>query len=245
MLSGAVARKYGHAGLPDDAIHVAFDGTAGQSFGAFLARGITFELQGATNDYVGKGLSGGRIVVYPDPTCPAKPEENIVIGNTVMYGAIAGEAYFRGVAGERFCVRNSGASAVVEGTGDHGCEYMTGGTVVVLGRTGRNFAAGMSGRHRLRLRRGRHVRHALQHRDGRAGAGADGRGADEGREGARGLRRRTAAARGRRRRDARARPGRAPSALHREHARARDPRRLGRRAGGSSSRCSRTNTGAR
>ncbi len=106
---------------------------------------ITFELQGATNDYVGKGLSGGRIVVYPDPTCPARPEQNIVIGNTVMYGAIAGEAYFRGVAGERFCVRNSGASAVVEGTGDHGCEYMTGGTVVVLGRTGRNFAAGMSG----------------------------------------------------------------------------------------------------
>ena len=120
-------------------------GIAGQSFGAFLARGVTFELQGATNDYVGKGLSGGRIVVYPDPTCPAKPEENIVVGNTVMYGAIAGEAYFRGVAGERFCVRNSGAAAVVEGTGDHGCEYMTGGTVVVLGRTGRNFAAGMSG----------------------------------------------------------------------------------------------------
>src|SRR5207253_3706793 len=100
---------------------------------------------GNTNDYVGKGLSGGRIVVYPDPECPARPESNIVIGNTVMYGAIAGEAYFRGVAGERFCVRNSGASAVVEGTGDHGCEYMTGGTVVVLGRTGRNFAAGMSG----------------------------------------------------------------------------------------------------
>jgi glutamate synthase (NADPH/NADH) large chain len=106
---------------------------------------VTFELQGATNDYVGKGLSGGRVVVYPDPTCPAKPEDNIVIGNTVMYGAIDGEAYFRGVAGERFCVRNSGASAVVEGTGDHGCEYMTGGTVVVLGATGRNFAAGMSG----------------------------------------------------------------------------------------------------
>ena len=145
MLSGAVARKYGHAGLADDTIHVAFEGVAGQSFGAFLARGITFELQGATNDYVGKGLSGGRIVVYPDPACPAKPEANIVIGNTVMYGAIAGEAYFRGVAGERFCVRNSGASAVVEGTGDHGCEYMTGGTVVVLGATGRNFAAGMSG----------------------------------------------------------------------------------------------------
>ncbi|MEP6942061.1 MAG: glutamate synthase large subunit [Betaproteobacteria bacterium] len=145
MLSGAIARKHGHAGLPDDTVHVAFTGIAGQSFGAFLARGVTFELQGATNDYVGKGLSGGRIVVYPDPASPAKPDENIVIGNTVMYGAIAGEAYFRGVAGERFCVRNSGASAVVEGTGDHCCEYMTGGNVVVLGRTGRNFAAGMSG----------------------------------------------------------------------------------------------------
>jgi glutamate synthase (NADPH) large chain len=145
MLSGAVARKFGHEGLPDDTIHIAFVGTAGQSFGAFLAKGITLELQGAANDYVGKGLSGGRLVVYPDPACPAKPEENIVIGNTVMYGAIEGEAYFRGVAGERFCVRNSGATAVVEGTGDHGCEYMTGGTVVVLGHTGRNFAAGMSG----------------------------------------------------------------------------------------------------
>ncbi|MFI4904839.1 MAG: glutamate synthase-related protein, partial [Burkholderiales bacterium] len=145
MLSGVVARKFGHEGLPDDTIHIAFAGTAGQSFGAFLARGVTLELQGAANDYVGKGLSGGRLVVYPDPECPAKPEENIVVGNTVMYGAIEGEAYFRGVAGERFCVRNSGASAVVEGTGDHGCEYMTGGTVVVLGITGRNFAAGMSG----------------------------------------------------------------------------------------------------
>jgi glutamate synthase domain-containing protein 3 len=145
MLSGEVARRYGHEGLPDDTIHVAFEGIAGQSFGAFLARGVTFELKGATNDYVGKGMSGGRVVVYPDPSCPAKAEENIVIGNTVMYGAIDGEAYFRGVAGERFCVRNSGASAVVEGTGDHGCEYMTGGTVVVLGATGRNFAAGMSG----------------------------------------------------------------------------------------------------
>jgi glutamate synthase domain-containing protein 3 len=145
MLSGVVARKYGHEGLPDDTLHIAFAGTAGQSFGAFLARGVTLELQGAANDYVGKGLSGGRLVVYPDPACPAKPEDNIVVGNTVMYGAIEGEAYFRGVAGERFCVRNSGASAVVEGTGDHGCEYMTGGTVVVLGATGRNFAAGMSG----------------------------------------------------------------------------------------------------
>jgi glutamate synthase (NADPH/NADH) large chain len=145
MLSGLVAGKYGHEGLAEDTIHVKFEGTAGQSFGAFLARGITFELQGATNDYVGKGLSGGRIVVYPDPACPATPEDNIVVGNTVMYGAIEGEAYFRGVAGERFCVRNSGGIAVVEGTGDHGCEYMTGGTVVVLGATGRNFAAGMSG----------------------------------------------------------------------------------------------------
>jgi glutamate synthase (NADPH/NADH) large chain len=145
MLSGTIARRYGHSGLPEDTLHVAFDGIAGQSFGAFLARGVTFELQGATNDYVGKGLSGGRVVVYPNPESPARPEENIVVGNTVMYGAIDGEAYFRGVAGERFCVRNSGATAVVEGTGDHGCEYMTGGTVVVLGRTGRNFAAGMSG----------------------------------------------------------------------------------------------------
>jgi len=145
MLSGVIATRYGHAGLADDTIHVTFEGIAGQSFGAFLARGVTFELQGATNDYVGKGLSGGRIVVYPDPVCPAVPEDNIVVGNTVMYGAIDGEAYFRGVAGERFCVRNSGGMAVVEGTGDHGCEYMTGGTVAVLGRTGRNFAAGMSG----------------------------------------------------------------------------------------------------
>ena len=145
MLSGVIATRYGHAGLADDTIHVTFEGIAGQSFGAFLARGVTFELQGATNDYVGKGLSGGRIVVYPDPACPAVPEDNIVVGNTVMYGAIDGEAYFRGVAGERFCVRNSGGTAVIEGTGDHGCEYMTGGTVAVLGRTGRNFAAGMSG----------------------------------------------------------------------------------------------------
>ena len=145
MLSGIVARKYGHAGLPDDTIHIRFRGVAGQSFAAFLARGITFELEGVTNDYCGKGLSGGRVVVYPSPLCPALPEQNIVVGNTVLYGAIAGEAYFRGIAGERFCVRNSGASAVVEGCGDHGCEYMTGGTVVVLGRTGRNFAAGMSG----------------------------------------------------------------------------------------------------
>ncbi|MGZ5582484.1 MAG: glutamate synthase large subunit, partial [Usitatibacter sp.] len=145
MLSGEVARRYGHAGLAEDTIHVNFKGTAGQSFGAWLAHGVTFELEGDANDYVGKGLSGGRIIVYPPKECPIIPEENIIVGNTVMYGAISGEAYFHGVAGERFCVRNSGASAVVEGVGDHGCEYMTGGTVVVLGKAGRNFAAGMSG----------------------------------------------------------------------------------------------------
>ncbi len=145
MLSGAVAKRYGHAGLPDDSIHVKFKGTAGQSFGAFLAAGITFELEGDGNDYVGKGLSGGKIVIYPDAECNIVPEENIIAGNTLLYGAICGEAYFRGVAGERFAVRNSGCTAVVEGVGDHGCEYMTGGVVVVLGQTGRNFAAGMSG----------------------------------------------------------------------------------------------------
>ncbi len=145
MLSGQVARRYGHAGLADDTIHVKLTGTAGQSFGAFLARGVTLELAGVANDYVGKGLSGGRILVYPPPKSPLRAEENIIVGNTVLYGAIAGECYFRGVAGERFAVRNSGAMAVVEGTGDHGCEYMTGGVVVVLGPTGRNFAAGMSG----------------------------------------------------------------------------------------------------
>jgi len=145
MLSGEVARRYGHAGLPDDTIHVKFEGTAGQTFGGWLAHGVTFELEGDANDYVGKGLSGGRIVAYPPKDSPIAPEENIIVGNTVMYGAISGEGYFRGVAGERFCVRNSGATAVVEGVGDHGCEYMTGGTVVVLGKAGRNFAAGMSG----------------------------------------------------------------------------------------------------
>ncbi len=145
MLSSEVARRYGHAGLPDDTIHVRFAGSAGQSFGAFLARGITLDLIGEGNDYVGKGLSGGRIVVQPSPRFRGNPGENIIVGNTVMYGAVLGEAYFRGVAGERFCVRNSGGHAVVEGVGDHGCEYMTGGTVVVLGVTGRNFAAGMSG----------------------------------------------------------------------------------------------------
>ncbi|TVT72940.1 MAG: glutamate synthase subunit alpha [Denitromonas halophila] len=145
MLSGAVATKYGHAGLPDDTIHITLSGTAGQSFGAFLARGVTLDLVGEGNDYVGKGLSGGRIVVRPDAKFRGDTAENIIIGNTVLYGAIEGEAFFAGVGGERFAVRNSGATAVVEGVGDHGCEYMTGGTVVVLGETGRNFAAGMSG----------------------------------------------------------------------------------------------------
>ena len=145
MLSGRVARRYGHEGLPDDTIWIKCTGTAGQSFGGFLAHGITLELEGDANDYVGKGLSGGRIIVYPSRLAKFDPHENIVIGNTVLYGAIAGEAYFRGVAGERFDVRNSGVVAVVEGVGDHGCEYMTGGCVVVIGSTGRNFAAGMSG----------------------------------------------------------------------------------------------------
>jgi len=145
MLSGKIALKYGAKGLPDDTIHFKFNGSAGQSFGAFLVPGVTFELEGDANDYLGKGLSGGRIIVYPPKESPFDPAENIVAGNTILYGATSGEVYLRGVVGERFCVRNSGAVAVVEGTGDHGCEYMTGGVVVVLGRTGRNFAAGMSG----------------------------------------------------------------------------------------------------
>ncbi len=145
MLSHAVAARYGHAGLPDDTIKIKLSGSAGQSFGAFLARGVTLDLTGEGNDYVGKGLSGGRIVVRPHADFSAIACENIIVGNTVLYGAVDGEAFIRGVAGERFCVRNSGATTVVEGVGDHGCEYMTGGTVVVLGQTGRNFAAGMSG----------------------------------------------------------------------------------------------------
>jgi len=146
MLSGRLAERYGHKGLPDDTIYIKARGTAGQSFGAWLARGVTIELEGEANDYVGKGLSGGRLVVYPPPASGIeRAEDNIIVGNTVLYGAISGECFFRGVAGERFCVRNSGAVAVVEGVGDHGCEYMTGGVMVCLGRTGRNFAAGMSG----------------------------------------------------------------------------------------------------
>src|SRR5579871_5863965 len=145
MLSGVIAKRYGHDGLPDDTLHVRFAGSAGQSFGAFLARGVWLDLIGDTNDYCGKGLSGGRISVQPSPKFRGEPTRNIITGNVVLYGAIAGEAFFRGVAGERFAVRNSGAHAVCEGVGDHGCEYMTGGTVAVLGSSGRNFAAGMSG----------------------------------------------------------------------------------------------------
>jgi glutamate synthase (NADPH/NADH) large chain len=145
MLGGAVARRYGGAGLPEDTIELDLVGTGGQSFGAFLPRGVTMRLHGDANDYVGKGLSGGRLVIRPHETAPFRAEEQIIAGNTILYGATAGELFLRGRVGERFAVRNSGATAVVEGVGDHGCEYMTGGTVVVLGATGRNFAAGMSG----------------------------------------------------------------------------------------------------
>ncbi len=145
MLSSRISKQYGAEGLPDDMISIKFNGSAGQSFGAFLARGVTLTLEGESNDYIGKGLSGGKIVVFPPKNAIYSPEDTILVGNTSLYGATQGEAYFYGMAGERFAVRNSGVRAVVEGTGDHGCEYMTGGVVVVLGRTGRNFAAGMSG----------------------------------------------------------------------------------------------------
>jgi glutamate synthase (ferredoxin) len=145
MLGYEVTRRYGAAGLPDDTIRIQFSGSAGQSFGAFVPRGITLTLEGDSNDYWGKGLSGGKLAVFPPRASKFAAEENIIIGNVALYGATSGEAYVRGMAGERFAVRNSGAHAVVEGVGDHGCEYMTAGCVVVLGRTGRNFAAGMSG----------------------------------------------------------------------------------------------------
>ncbi len=145
MLSHELAKAHQGRPLPDNTVHIRLRGSAGQSLGAWLYKGVTIELEGDANDYVGKGLSGGRVIIYPPANSSFVPEENIIIGNTVLYGATDGEAYFRGVAAERFCVRNSGASAVVEGVGDHGCEYMTGGRVVVLGKTGRNFAAGMSG----------------------------------------------------------------------------------------------------
>lgn len=145
MLSNEISKIYKGPGLPDDTIHFKFRGSAGQSFGAFVTRGLTLELEGDANDYFGKGLCGGRLLLYPDRSAPFKAEENIIVGNVAFYGATSGEAYIRGLAGERFCVRNSGATVVVEGTGDHGCEYMTGGVAVILGETGRNFAAGMSG----------------------------------------------------------------------------------------------------
>jgi glutamate synthase domain-containing protein 3 len=145
LLSGEIARRRGAAGLPEGTIEISFSGSAGQSFAAWLAPGVTFSLRGETNDYTGKGLSGGLVAVRPAESAMFRAEENMIVGNTVLYGATAGRAFFRGLAGERFAVRNSGALAVVEGVGDHGCEYMTGGRVVVLGPTGRNFAAGMSG----------------------------------------------------------------------------------------------------
>jgi glutamate synthase (ferredoxin) len=144
-LGSEITRRYGPAGLPEDTIQVHFKGSAGQSFMAFVPKGVTFTLEGDANDYLGKGLSGGKLVVFPPAEATFVVEQNVIIGNVALYGATSGEAYVRGLAGERFCVRNSGANAVVEGVGDHGCEYMTGGRVVILGPTGRNFAAGMSG----------------------------------------------------------------------------------------------------
>ena len=219
---------------------ITFTGTAGQSFGAFLARGVSLELMGDSNDYVGKGLSGGRIVVKPPAGLARDPTENIIVGNTVLYGAIAGEAYFQGVAGERFAVRNSGAIAVVEGTGDHGCEYMTGGVVVVLGKTGRNFAAGMSGGVAYVYDEDGEFEKSLQPRHGQAGKDRRAPTARErsghappafrqrvrcghGRSAA--LRRRTAA-----------HPGRAASAAYRQRARQGAAGQLGRDAGAASSR---------
>jgi len=145
MLSNEISKRYKGEGLPEDTINFKFKGSAGQSFGAFSASGLTMELEGECNDYFGKGLSGAKLILYPFKGTNYEPSQNIIVGNVCFYGATSGEAYIRGIAGERFCVRNSGAKAVVEGIGDHGCEYMTGGTAVILGPTGRNFAAGMSG----------------------------------------------------------------------------------------------------
>jgi glutamate synthase (NADPH/NADH) large chain len=145
MLGHEVTKKYGGAGLPENTIDITFTGSAGQSFGAFLPKGVTLRLEGDANDYVGKGLSGGRVIVRPDRSADHLAEFSVIAGNTVAYGATGGELFLRGATGERFCVRNSGATVIAEGVGDHGCEYMTGGRAVVLGPTGRNFAAGMSG----------------------------------------------------------------------------------------------------
>ena len=145
IVGSEISKRYGAEGLPEDTIRLTFQGSAGQSFGAFVPNGMTLRLEGDANDYIGKGLNGGKIMVFPSTAASFVPEDNIIIGNVAFYGATGGEAYIRGVAGERFCVRNSGVRAVVEGVGDHGCEYMTGGCVVILGPAGRNFAAGMSG----------------------------------------------------------------------------------------------------
>jgi glutamate synthase (ferredoxin) len=145
ILGFEITKRYGATGLPDDTIKLHFNGSAGQSFGAFVPQGVTMTIEGDANDYVGKGLSGAKLIIYPPRHATFVAEDNILVGNVTLYGATSGEAYFRGIAGERFCVRNSGAKTVVEGIGDHGCEYMTGGCAVIIGKTGRNFAAGMSG----------------------------------------------------------------------------------------------------
>ena len=166
MLGSELTRRHGFNGLPDDTIDIRFTGSAGQSFGAFVPSGITLRLEGDANDYIGKGLSGGKLIVYPPHGSTFVPEDNILIGNVALYGATSGAAFFRGVAGERFAVRNSGAVAVVEGTGDHGCEYMTGGRIVVIGKTGRNFGAGMSGGVAFVLDEDGDVRRTLQPANG-------------------------------------------------------------------------------
>ena len=176
LLGSEVTRRYGPKGLPDGTIRLKFNGSAGQSFGAFAPAGLTLAIEGDANDYCGKGLSGGRILIVPPRSATFDPAANIIVGNVAFYGATAGEAFIRGMAGERFCVRNSGVTAVVEAVGDHGCEYMTGGTVVILGPTGRNFAAGMSGGSRLRLRRHGDLPRALQPGDGRSRTGDGPRG---------------------------------------------------------------------
>ncbi len=145
MLGSEISRKFGAEGLPNETINLKFNGSAGQSFGAFVPKGVTLTIEGDSNDYIGKGLSGGKIIVFPPKDADFVSHENIIIGNTAFYGATAGEAYISGVGGERFCVRNSGVNTVIEGVGDHGCEYMTGGTTIILGKTGKNFAAGMLG----------------------------------------------------------------------------------------------------
>ena len=236
MLSGELIRQRPE-GLPDHTLFIQMEGTGGQSFGAFLAQGITLYLIGDANDYTGKGLSGGRVVVRPSIDFRGDATKNIIVGNTVLYGATSGEAFFRGVAGERFAVRLSGASAVVEGTGDHGCEYMTGGTVVVLGKTGRNFAAGMSGgiayvydedgqfarRCNTAMVTLEQLLPPTSSRPARSRRLAQGRG----------------------RRGAAAPDDRGPPQVDGQPARARDPRSLGRLPRRASSRCSRTSTAAR